>query len=122
MVHTAGHAHRAASRRPDIRDSYVVHLTHLSIAAVVLRPSYEAIDILRRTLIEVERDLDPVADAAALSELKRVVLNRIAELEMARAREAGTPATAVPAAAIASSPKPAKPALGPTAGAPAEKA
>ena len=55
--------------------------------------------------MEVERDLDPVPDAAALSVLKRIVLNRIAELEMDRAREAGISTCSFPTAAMGGSPK-----------------
>ena len=51
------------------------------------RPATETIEILRRTLLEIERDIDPVADSASLVELKRIVLRRIAELEAKRAHE-----------------------------------
>lgn len=46
------------------------------------RPVSNTIAILHRTLEEIERDLDPVPDSMALGELKRIVLNRIAELEL----------------------------------------
>jgi hypothetical protein len=51
------------------------------------RPSTETIEVLFRTLLEVEQQLDPVSDAASIAELKRIVLQRIAVLEIERARE-----------------------------------
>jgi len=51
------------------------------------RPSAETIEVLRRTLLQVEQQLDPVFDAASIAELKRIVLQRIAELEIEQARE-----------------------------------
>jgi hypothetical protein len=54
---------------------------------VPLHPINDTIEVLRRTMMEVERDLDPVCDAAALSALKRIVLNRIAELELYQCQE-----------------------------------
>jgi hypothetical protein len=55
---------------------------------MVSRPVPDTIDILRRTLLEIERDLDPVSDASALETLKRIILNRIAELEIQAASQA----------------------------------
>lgn len=46
------------------------------------RPHPETIEILRRTLLEVEQKLDPITDVASIAELKRIVLQRIAELEI----------------------------------------
>ncbi len=54
------------------------------------RPALETIEILRRTLEQMERD--PHFDAESMAELRRIVLNRIAELEADRVLE--------PAAAI----------------------
>lgn len=48
-----------------------------------LRPNAETIVLLRLTLKQIEKELDPVSDVAALDELKRIVLHRIAELEAA---------------------------------------
>ena len=60
------------------------------------RPVLDTIEILRRTLMEVERDLDPVADASALAGLKRIVMNRIAELEFLQAQQARSAASSIP--------------------------
>ena len=49
---------------------------------MVHRPAFETIAILRRTLEQIERDFDPVLDAGPLNELKRIILRRIAELEL----------------------------------------
>jgi hypothetical protein len=49
---------------------------------MVPRPASETIAILRRTLEQIEKDLDPLLDAASFNELKRIVLSRIAELEL----------------------------------------
>ena len=46
------------------------------------RPSSESIEVLRRTLLEVEEKLSPVSDTASVAELRRIVLKRIAELEI----------------------------------------
>lgn len=48
------------------------------------RPYSETVAVLRRTLIEVEQKLDPVADAVPLAVLKQIVFQRIAELELER--------------------------------------
>jgi hypothetical protein len=50
---------------------------------MTLRPAAETIAVLRRTLEQIAKELDPVSDAAALDELERIVLHRIAELEAA---------------------------------------
>ena len=49
---------------------------------MVPRPASETIAILRRTLEHIEKDVDPLLDAAPFNELKRIVLSRIAELEI----------------------------------------
>ena len=67
------------------------------------RPSFDSIEVLRRTLMEVERDFDPVSDAAALSSLKRIVLNRIAELELQQAQETRPAGRSIPPLSITSS-------------------
>jgi len=67
--------------------AFVVHPTQSSYAVVSSRPILETVEVLRRTLIEVERDLDPVTDASALNALKRIVMNRIAELELLQAQQ-----------------------------------
>jgi hypothetical protein len=61
---------------------------------MVSRPAPDTIEILRRTLLEIERDLDPVSDAAALETLKRIILSRIAELEIQAASQAQVAAPA----------------------------
>ena len=54
---------------------------------MVPRPAAETIATLRRTLLEVEAQLDPVSDAVSMAELKRIVLLRVAELETEQERE-----------------------------------
>jgi hypothetical protein len=51
------------------------------------RPTADTIEVLRRTLLEVEQQLDPVSDAASIAELKRIVLQRVAELEVEQASD-----------------------------------
>ncbi len=60
------------------------------------RPVLDTIELLRRTLMEVERDLDPVTDAPALAALKRIVMNRIAELEFLQAQQSRSAARSIP--------------------------
>ena len=48
----------------------------------------DKIEFLRVTLQEVEQTIDAVRDSADLAELKRILLDRIAELEIAQARPA----------------------------------
>jgi hypothetical protein len=54
--------------------------------------SRQAVDILRATLEKVERDPDLGEDNPGVSEFKRIVLNRVAEME-----EPGVPPAAKPA-------------------------
>ena len=51
------------------------------------RPISESIEVLRCTLLEVVEKLDPVSDAPSIAELRRIILRRIAELEIERERE-----------------------------------
>jgi hypothetical protein len=46
------------------------------------RPSFVALDLLRATLAELEAK--PGQDEASVVELKRVLLNRIADIELSR--------------------------------------
>jgi hypothetical protein len=48
---------------------------------MMIRPSNDVLESLRVTLQKLEHGLDPILDAAAMAELKRMVLLRIAELE-----------------------------------------
>lgn len=78
------------------------------------RPVSDTIAILHRTLEEIERDLDPVSDGMALSELKRIVLNRIAELELESALQEPSPGPIMHGAIADTSPaQPAAPTLHP---------
>jgi hypothetical protein len=60
---------------------------------MLARPALETIETLRRTLEQMERD--PRFDTESMAELRRIVVNRIAELEAERVLE--------PAAATCSS-------------------
>jgi hypothetical protein len=51
------------------------------IAAIKGRPAHETLESLRLTLLKIEQDAEPEQDAEALAELKRILLQRIAELE-----------------------------------------
>jgi hypothetical protein len=51
---------------------------------IVNRPSPDTVESLRITLHKLELTLDPVQDAGAMAELKRVILLRIAELDAVR--------------------------------------
>ena len=55
------------------------------------RPALETIEILRRVLEQMERD--PRFDAESMAELRRILVNRIAELEADRVPQ-GAPAGA----------------------------
>lgn len=48
---------------------------------MVIRPSNNVLESLRVTLQKLEHGLDPIHDAPAMAELKRMLLLRIAELE-----------------------------------------
>jgi hypothetical protein len=50
---------------------------------MVSRPSEDVLRLLRVTLQKLGHGLDPIHDAAAMTELKRLILLRIAELESA---------------------------------------
>jgi hypothetical protein len=55
---------------------------------MTLRSIPDTIESLRVTLQEVERTMDAVHDSADLAELERILLDRIAELELEQARAA----------------------------------
>jgi hypothetical protein len=55
---------------------------------MTLRPIPDTIESLRVTLQEVEQTMDAVHDSADLAEIKRILCDRIAELEIAQARTA----------------------------------
>ena len=61
------------------------------------RPTSETVEILRRTLEQMERD--PRFDAESMTELRRIVVNRIAELEANRELEPAMASCASPAIA-----------------------
>jgi hypothetical protein len=52
---------------------------------MTLRSIPDTIEALRVILLKFEQALDPDFDQAALTELKRIILDRIAELEAERA-------------------------------------
>lgn len=54
---------------------------------MTLRSISDTIEALRVILLKFEQALDPGYDQAALTELKRIILDRIAELESERAIE-----------------------------------
>jgi hypothetical protein len=51
------------------------------------RPAHETLESLRLTLLKVEQSAEPEQDREALAELKRILLQRIAELEAVQALE-----------------------------------
>jgi hypothetical protein len=57
------------------------------IAAIKGRPAHETLESLRLTLLKIEQSAEPEQDAEALAELKRILLQRIAELEAIQALE-----------------------------------
>jgi len=57
------------------------------------RPAHETLESLRLTLLKVEQSADPEQDAEALAELKRILLQRIAELEAIQALESAAAQT-----------------------------
>ncbi len=60
------------------------------------RPARETLDSLRITLQKLEQTTDPASDGQDVTELKQILLNRIAELEALQALQpeevAATPA------------------------------
>jgi hypothetical protein len=67
---------------------------------MVPRPAFETIAILRRTLEQIEKDLDPLLDAASFNELKRIVLSRIVELELPENIQAAKVTETLPEASV----------------------
>ena len=53
------------------------------VAAIKGRPTHETLESLRLTLLKIEQNAEPEQDAEALAELKRILLQRIAQLEAA---------------------------------------
>ena len=54
---------------------------------MLTRPSFDTLVNLRQTLMQLENQLDPSVDAVSIAELKRIVVQRIAELEAENAME-----------------------------------
>jgi hypothetical protein len=52
-----------------------------------VRPAHETLESLRLTLLKVEQTAEPDQDIEALADLKRILLQRIAELEAVHAIE-----------------------------------
>jgi hypothetical protein len=67
---------------------------------MIPRPASETIAILRRTLEQIEKDLDPLLDAVSFNELKRIVLSRIAELERPESIQTSKVTATLPEASI----------------------
>ena len=65
------------------------------VAAIKGRPAHETLESLRLTLLKVEQSAEPEQDAEALAELKRILLQRIAELEAVEAIDSAAAQTAV---------------------------
>jgi hypothetical protein len=59
------------------------YLGSASKPEMVSRPSDDVLRLLRVTLQKLGQGLDPLHDAAAMAELKRLILLRIAELKSA---------------------------------------
>ncbi len=57
------------------------------VAAIKGRPAHETLESLRLTLRKVEQSAEPEQDAEALADLKRILLQRIADLEAVEALE-----------------------------------
>jgi len=51
------------------------------------RPHFNTLESLRATLQKLEQSSDPGQDEASMAELKRVLLNRIADLELSQTLE-----------------------------------
>ena len=60
---------------------------HWEDIAIHRRPTPESLESLRLTLQKLEQTGDTGKDNASMSELKRIVLNRIADLELAKKLE-----------------------------------
>lgn len=60
------------------------------------RPTPETLESLRATLLKLEQTDDPPEAPKSISELKRILLNRIAELEILQALETSDAATDKP--------------------------
>jgi hypothetical protein len=56
-------------------------------AAIKGRPAHETLESLRLTLLKIEQTAEPDQDREALADLKRILLQRIAELEAVQALE-----------------------------------
>jgi hypothetical protein len=52
---------------------------------MITRPSFETIESLRRTLQKLQETSDTVEGVASMADLKRILLNRIAEIEVTMA-------------------------------------
>jgi hypothetical protein len=63
------------------------------VAALKGRPTHETLESLRLTLLKIEQSAEPDQDAEALADLKRILLQRIAELEAIEAIESGAAET-----------------------------
>jgi hypothetical protein len=61
-----------------------------------IRPSRETIESLRLTLESLEQSTDPGADPGEVAELKRILLARIADLEMLDALQAQSSVSKTP--------------------------
>ena len=72
------------------------------------RPSRETLESLRLTLQKLEQTADPTSDAQAVAELKRIIVKRIADLEMLDALDSqssvSTPSDKLPEAALVDPP------------------
>jgi hypothetical protein len=60
------------------------------------RPHFNTLESLRTTLQKLEQSSDSDQDEASMAELKRVLLNRIADLELSQALERTAEITAEP--------------------------
>jgi hypothetical protein len=63
------------------------------VAAIKGRPTHETLESLRLTLLKIEQNAEPEQDAEALAELKRILLQRIAQLEAVEAIESAAAQT-----------------------------
>jgi len=60
------------------------------------RPAHETLESLRLTLLKVEQTAEPDQDREALADLKRILLQRIAELEAVQAIESAAALQSAP--------------------------